>query len=141
MVLTVGLMVLGLALLAIELLVIPGFGVVGVLGIAAMVGSVWVAYDQLSPGWAGLAVVAGVVAGGVMFWLFPKTAAGKAMVLNAATTGRAGRPDLALLLGREGVVVSEQHVDVVTDGQYVTRGTKVRVVRVDGARVVVEPLS
>ena len=32
-------------------------------------------------------------------------------------------------------------MDVVSDGVYVEPGTRVRVVRVDGARVVVEPLD
>ncbi|RMH42716.1 MAG: hypothetical protein D6689_07370 [Deltaproteobacteria bacterium] len=148
----IGLMVLGLALLAIEVFVIPGFGVVGVLGAAAMIGSVWFAYHELSPASAAVAVVAGACAGGVLLWLFPRTSAGRAMVLESATTGRAARPTLARLTGREGVAVSDLRpsgtaeidgapVDVITDGQYVERGTKIRVARVEGARVVVEPLA
>jgi len=150
--LVIGLMVAGLALLAIEVLIIPGFGVIGVLGGASMIGSVWVAYEQLSASIAGIAVLAGLAASGLMFWLFPKTAAGKAMVLQTAHTTRAGRPEWALLVGREGVVTSDlrpsgsvkiddRPVDVVSDGQFIEKGTKVRVVRVEGARVVVEPLS
>jgi membrane-bound serine protease (ClpP class) len=151
-ILVVGLMVLGLALIAIEVLVIPGFGVVGVMGGASMIGSVWVAYEQVSPAYSVIAVIAGLGASGLMFWLFPKTKAGKAMVLKAAVTGKAGRADNILLEGREGVVltdlrpsgsveIDDRSVDVVTDGRYVEKGTKVRVVRVEGARVVVEPLS
>jgi len=150
--LVIGLMVAGLGLLAVEVLVIPGFGVIGVLGGASMIGSVWVAYEQVSPAYSMVAVVAGLGASGLLFWLFPKTAVGKAMVLQAAVTGKAGRADNVLLEGREGVVltdlrpsgsveIDERSVDVVTDGQYVAKGTKVRVVLVEGARVVVEPLS
>ena len=150
--LVVGLMVAGMALIAIEVLVIPGFSLPGILGIAAMIGSVWVANEELGSNYAALAVVAGLVAGGFMFWLFPKTAAGRAMVLKTQHTGGAARPELMELEGKEGVVVSdlrpsgsveidERPVDVVTDGKYVEVGTKVRVVRVEGARVVVEPLS
>lgn len=150
--LVIGLMVAGLALLAIEVLVIPGFGVIGVLGGASMIGSVWVAYEQVSPAYSLAAIVAGLGASGIMFWLFPKTAAGKALVLKTAVTGKAGRADNVLLEGREGVVltdlrpagaveIDDRSVDVVTDGRYVAKGTKVRVVQVQGARVVVEPLS
>jgi len=39
------------------------------------------------------------------------------------------------------VEIDGRPVDVVTDGTYAETGTKVRVVRVEGARVVVEPLS
>lgn len=151
-ILVVGLMVAGLALLAIEVLVIPGFGVIGVLGGASMISSVWVAYEYVSPTYSVIAVIAGLGASGLLFWLFPKTAAGKAMVLQSAVTGKAGRADNVLLEGREGVVltdlrpsgsveIDDRSIDVVTDGRYVEKGTKVRVVRVEGARVVVEPLS
>ncbi len=151
-IIVMGLMVLGLVLIAIEVLVIPGFGVIGLLGGAFCIGAGWVAYEHVSPGWSAATVLAGAVAGGMMFWLLPKTKAGKAMVLHTATTGKAARPELGLLEGREGVVVSDlrpsgaveidaRPVDVVTDGQYVEKGTRVRVVRVEGTRVVVEPLS
>lgn len=151
-VLVIGLMVVGLALIVIEVLVIPGFGFIGVLGGVSMIGSVWVAYEQVSPAYSAIALVAGLGASGLMFWLFPKTAAGKAMVLKAAVTGKAGSADNVLLEGREGVVltdlrpsgsveIDDRSVDVVTDGRYIEKGTKVRVVQVQGARVVVEPLS
>ena len=150
--LVVALMVAGMALLAVEVLVIPGFGLIGVLGIGSMIGSAYIAYDQLGDTYALLTVVAGLTAGGAMFWLFPKTAAGKAMVLEASVKGGAARPELRELEGKEGVVVTdlrpsgtveidERPVDVVTESGYVEAGTKVRVVRVEGARVVVEPLS
>ena len=150
--LVIALMVAGMALIAIEVLVIPGFGLIGVLGIASMVGSAYLAHVELGPTYAALAVVVGLVAGGAMFWLFPRTAAGKAMVLKTEVKGRAARPELRELDGREGVVVSDlrpsgaveidgRPVDVVTESGYVEAGTKVRVVRVEGARVVVEPLG
>jgi len=43
----IGLMVAGMALIAIEVLVIPGVGLMGILGVGAMAGSAYVAYDQL----------------------------------------------------------------------------------------------
>ena len=101
--LVVGLMVGGLVLIAIEIFVIPGFGVIGVLGIAACVGSAYLAYSQLSSTHAAIAVAGGVVSAGVMFWILPKTKMGKAMVLETQTLGTSANPELKLLVDREGV--------------------------------------
>ncbi|WP_437499757.1 NfeD family protein [Sorangium sp. So ce1099] len=149
--LVVLLLVVGLALLAIEVFVIPGVGLVGLLGGAAVVGAVAVAWATLGAAHGLLALGAGACAAGLLFWAFARTRAGQKMVL--LETQRSGRgPDarLAALAGKEGraltplrpagtVEIDERAVDVVTDGLYVEAGTPVRVSSVEGNRVVVEP--
>lgn len=150
--LVIGLMVAGLGLLAVEILVIPGFGVVGILGLLGIAGSGYLAFERLTPAYGGLAIGGGVVGAALMFWLLPKTGVGKSMVLTTQQQGSAADPRLLLLVGREGkavtplrpsgtVEIDERPVDVVTDGVYVDSGTRVRVVSVEGVRVVVEPLA
>ena len=150
--LVVGLMVAGLILLAIEIFVIPGFGVIGALGIAAAIGSAYLAYDQLSAAHAAIAVAGGVIGGVAMLWMGPRTRLGKSMVLETRNVGNAANPGLSQLLEREGVAltplrpagsieIDERPVDVVTDGEYIERGSRVRVVRVEGSRVVVEKIG
>ena len=149
--LVIGLMIAGLGLIAIEVFVIPGFGVIGLLGIGAAVGSAYLAYAELSPAFAALAVAGGVVGAGVTFAVLAKTKFGKSMVLETQTLGTAANPELALLVDREGttmtplrpsgvVEIDERPVDVVSDGEFVDKGTRVRVVKVEGSRVVVEPI-
>lgn len=55
--LIITLIVVGLILLIAELLVIPGFGVAGILGIASLIASCWIAFDSLGQT-AGLLVIA-----------------------------------------------------------------------------------
>ncbi|MCC6556205.1 MAG: hypothetical protein IT372_24860 [Polyangiaceae bacterium] len=145
------LMAVGVVLLALEILVIPGFGVVGLLGIAAVLAACVVAWTGLGAAYGLLSLGAGIAAAGLLFWLVPRTRAGKAMVLSETQAGgRAASAGLAELLGREGraltplrpagsVEIGDRTVDVVTDGVYVEAGAEVRVVKVEGARVVVEP--
>ena len=149
--LVVLLLVVGRVLLAIEVFVIPGVGLVGLLGGAAVVGAVAVAWATLGAAHGLLALGAGACAAGLLFWAFARTRAGQKMVL--LETQRSGRgPDarLAALAGKEGraltplrpagtVEIDERAVDVVTDGLYVEAGTPVRVSSVEGNRVVVEP--
>ena len=144
------LLLVGFILLAAEIFVIPGFGVVGILGGAALVAATVVAWWKLGQLYGGLAVGAGVLVSGFMFWLLPRTSAGKALVLEERQAARAADETLAALVGRVGAAltplrpagtidVDGRPVDVVTDGIYVEAGARVRVARVEGARVVVEP--
>ncbi len=143
-----GLMAVGLLMLGIELLVIPGFGVAGLLGLAALGGSVYVAFDQLSAMYVGIVLVGSLTGCGVLIWMFPRSK----LVLDAAITGSAVDESLPDLLHREGtaltvlrpsgsVDIDDRPIDAVTDGQYVEQGTRVKVVRVEGGRVVVEPIA
>lgn len=152
-VLVVLLMVVGLALLAIELFAIPGFGLIGILGAAGLLAAGAVAWSKLGATYGLLALAGGVGIAGFMFWLFPRTAAGRALVLadNQAGATAAG-PGLAALAGKTGRAVTPlrpagtadvegRTVDVVTDGVYVEAGAQVRVARVEGTRVVVEVID
>ena len=71
--------------------------------------------------------------------------------LLAGTQSAPDAPPLTPLLGREGyaltplrpagtVMLGEQRVDVVTDGKFVEPQTRVKVIRVEGNRVLVEPV-
>jgi membrane-bound serine protease (ClpP class) len=146
----IGLFVLGLGLLAAEILVIPGFGLIGLLGFGAGVAAIALAFVELGELWGAVTLVGGVLAFGGLAWLLPRTRAGKAMVLTDAHTTRAA--DNLGLLGAEGETVTQLRpagsarlagklVDVVADGIFVEAGTRVRVTRVEGARVLVEPLA
>lgn len=148
----IGLVALGLLLVVLEVLVIPGFGVFGVLGALAIFASGTVAYIYLGAVEAAGALVAGLGLTGVLVWWLPRTRLMRSMALEACQSGAAPDPELVKLAGREGQAVTVLHpagaaridgrlVDVVTDGQYVDRGAPLRVVSVEGARVVVEPVE
>ena len=150
--LVVLLAVVGFVLLVLEILIIPGFGVPGILGIGAILGAGVLAWIKLGAVYGLLALGLGLVCALALFWIFPKTSAGRAMILSDAQNGSAADPSLAALVGREGRTLTPLHpagtaeiadkpVDVVTDGLYVEAGTWVRVVLVEGVRVVVEPVA
>jgi membrane-bound ClpP family serine protease len=145
------LLVMGMVLLAAEILVIPGFGLVGLLGIASTLGAGVVAFTQMGALWGLLALGGGLGVSGFMAWVLPRTAAGKQLVLaESQRAARVGDVALARLIGIEGEAVTPLRpsgsarvdgrvVDVITDGIYVESGARVRVVQVNGSRVLVEP--
>jgi membrane-bound ClpP family serine protease len=151
MAVVVFLLMLGALLLAIELLVIPGFGLIGVLGLLALAAGVTVAWLKVGPAYGALSIGAGIAASAFMFWLLPRTGLGKGMILQEQQKARAADASLEELMGREGTAltplrpsgtidVGGRAVDVVTDGIYVESGVRVRVARVEGSRVLVEPV-
>ncbi|BAS28481.1 NfeD family protein [Limnochorda pilosa] len=149
------LFLVGLVLLALELFVTPGFGVLGILGIVALLGGLVIAFPD--PGQGATVLLLGlVVAGGLVAlgWRrFRRTSAFSRLVLMTRQERAQGyvAPALGLekLVGAQGVartplrpsgsvVIGGHPVDAVSQGAFIAAGRPVRVVAVDGLRVVVE---
>jgi membrane-bound serine protease (ClpP class) len=154
----------GLVALAIEIFVLPGFGATGVLGLVALAAAVMLAMIGTSPS-VGDVTQALVVLGTS---LAITAAVGYAWLRHLPNSGRFGGLFLrgaahqkdgyiaaiprADLVGRDGVAVTDlrpagtaqighERVDVVTEGEYVSLGRAVRVVRSEGYRHVVRGLE
>jgi membrane-bound serine protease (ClpP class) len=142
------LMAAGMVLLFLEVAIIPGFGVAGVSAILCLLGGAAVAWLNYGAAW-GMGSV--ILSGGLSIALIavaPRTRAGRELVLKDAITAQIGASSSAAAPGKLGVTLTPlrpsgaaeiegRRVDVVTDGQFVDAGARVRVVAVQGARVVV----
>jgi membrane-bound serine protease (ClpP class) len=158
------LVAVGVILILVEVFVIPGFGVVGMLGIGSVLAGL--ALSLVGTGAAGgfimeavgrvlVAMILAIVASLVIFRLLRRTSVGRAIVLDTemevakgwtsppasdhAWLGRAGRAHSTLRPA--GIAeIDGTRVDVVTEGDLIDAGEAVEVVRVDGNRVVVRRL-
>ena len=153
------LMLAGLLFLFLEIAVIPGFGVTGIIGLLLLGGGILAAYLKLSSGMAVFATFAGIA--GVtlrLLWFFficPKTSLGKNFVLateSSVSEGFVAVEDLQRYIGKEGVTttmlrpsgiarIDGERLDVITDGEFVEKGMKVRVVKAAAGRIVVSEVS
>jgi membrane-bound serine protease (ClpP class) len=157
--------VAGIILLLLEVLVIPGFGVAGLLGIVAIVASL--VLSLVGPGFttavvlsaAGrvvLSLAIALVASLVLLRFLPRLPFGRRLTLRrglAAADGYASAPESdAQWLGKTGRASSPlrpagianidgRRVDVVSDGEHVDAGQLIKVTQVDGNRVVVRRIS
>jgi membrane-bound serine protease (ClpP class) len=153
----------GLLLVGLEIFVIPGFGITGALGIAALlaglslslVGAGAVAGVIVQAvGRVALSLLVAIIASLVVLRFLPRLPVGRRLVLATgldALDGYASAPPREVsLLGRTGTAKSSlrpagvadidgERVDVVSDGEMIDAGTAVVVTRVDGNRVVVRP--
>lgn len=154
------LILVGILLLAIEALVLPGFGVAGVLGLGVLAYAVFRVFQESWITVLGASTVFGGVLLAALLWVLPysrfasrfRLAArvGRAPGAGAVDPGRAH--ERADLVGAVGPALTDlrpaglarfgdERVDVVTLGDYVDAGRQVRVVRVEGNRVTVRAVD
>jgi membrane-bound serine protease (ClpP class) len=153
-----------LILLAIELFVTPGFGVTGILGIAALAGGLALSLVGAGATWAVIITALGRVAVSLLLAIgaalallrfLPRLPYGRRLILEtelAAGEGFASAPETdRAWLGKRGTAVSRlrpagiadiegERVDVVSDGEFIDAGDSITVARVDGNRIVVRRL-
>ncbi len=144
----VGLIVLGYLLLAVEVFVIPGFGVAGIGAFLFLGAGSFLAVRYFGARTGGLMVMAVIlVTTFLMVWL-PRTPLGRWMVLRRSLQeARSAAPVLAV--GDRGMTESvlrpagvarfgTLRESVVSNGEYIDAGRPIRVLLVEGGRVVVE---
>ena len=146
------LIVLGLILLFLET-ILPGL-IAGALGFLALCAAVGYGYTQfgLKTGNGTLAVVLVLLITAMVLWVkfFPDSAFARLFVSQRqiGTVG-AERPEL---LGEIGValttlrpagsaMIDGKRVDVVSEGSFIEKGQTVKVVSIEGLRVVVRPIE
>jgi len=159
---------LGLGLLLVEVIAIPGFGLVGLAGVGLMLGSLVItqlgdfqlwSVDEIAAVVVRLSasMIGAFVLSLMMLRSLPKMASFNRLVLETETRASEGyvsssRDGDDKMVGKEGVTVSElrpagialieeRRTDVVTDGEFVAAGQAVRVVEARGNRVVVRPVE
>lgn len=146
------LLIAGVILLALET-VLPGM-IAGVIGLCCLLAGVVMAYREfgVKTGNGVLLAVLCVLLLGTMLYFkyFPTSRLAKIFVSNRSI-GNVGAEQLNLL-NETGVaftvlrpsgtaVIDGRRVDVVTEGVFVEKGTSLKVIAIEGMRVVVRPIS
>ena len=151
----VGLFLVGILLLLLELLVIPGFGVAGVSGIITVLASIILAAGNSVQAAVSLVIALGatVLLVGFLLRYLTKTQRWQWFILADRLDkehGYIAPMDLQGLAGKEGVALTPlrpagtaeiegERYDVISEGSFIPAGTRLVVVRVEGARVLVRP--
>jgi membrane-bound serine protease (ClpP class) len=151
----------GLVLLALEVFVIPGFGIAGVFGIAALLGGLSLSLVGAGASWDFIvkaaarvvfSLLAALIASLVMLRFLPRLPWGRRLILETglpAGQGYASPPESdQRWLGKSGRALSPlrtagiaeiegERVDVVSDGEFIESGAPIVVTRINGNRIVV----
>lgn len=152
----------GLVLLGVEVFVIPGFGLFGVLGGAAVLGGIYMALLGAVPTTpdftrAGMVLTTSILVVLVSAWAIIRSLPGSSRLARSGVflltrtdrdVGYESAPHRTDLVGREGraltdlrpsgtALVGEERVDVVSESEWIPAGSTVRVVSAEGYRHVV----
>lgn len=156
--------ILGLLLIAVEIFIIPGFGIAGISGIIFLIVGLTLSllnntdfnFEEVSTkeiGEATLTVLIGLGLGFVlMIWLSNKIGTKGMMrkvALHKDLEDAHSSPSLTSLIGKEGtaftvlrpsgkVMIDNELYDGVSESGFIEKGTKVEVVRFENAQVYVE---
>ncbi len=151
----------GVVALGIEVFVVPGFGIAGAISILCISGAVFLALIGNLPVWndvvraAAILSMASFMVITAVYTLVRKLPShGRGIFLLASAdraTGYVAAPVRVDLIGMEGVAATDLHpagtailgserLDVVSEGGFINRGDRVRVVRSEGYRHVVVPV-
>jgi membrane-bound ClpP family serine protease len=149
----ISLIVVGIILVVVEIIFVPGITVVGLLGgLLAVIGVVLsFSYFGNQAGWYTLASTS-VLSGGLLYWSL-RSRAWERFSLKTTIDGRVNEIDLnSLKTGDEGSAVSALRpmgkaeiggklFEVTSLGIYIETGTRIRIVRVSSNQIVVEPVN
>jgi membrane-bound serine protease (ClpP class) len=147
----------GVAGILIELHVLPGTGVPGVLGAVALATAVVLAFGTAYSYVAAQSISIAIVATVFWFFILVRVFPQNAFARRLGFRGHQGpeyvtSDDHRALLGRSGQATSflrpagvanvdGKRIDVLTEGDFVPAGSLVRVSRVEGARIFVRPIG
>lgn len=152
------LFIIGLALLLVEVFIIPGFGIAGVLGLAALFGSIFLSTPD--PATAIRSLVIAIIGAAILIFVVFRFTPGRKvfsrLVLNMEETPDKGyvaaKPGLKDLMGSTGIAkttlrpagtaeFNDVLVDVVTSGEFIREGSQLVVTNVEGMRVIVKEVK
>lgn len=153
------LFLVGLILILLEILVIPGVGVAGLLGAISMLASLFLTFGGVEEALRSIGIVFIMTLAGafLLIRLGKRTGVWSRLILTAGQS----RPDeeqlpaandRSGLVGKEGyaltvlrpvgaVLIDGERIDALSEGGYVNAGSRVVVYRVDGDRVIVREVQ
>ncbi len=153
------LIALGILLVFVEILILPGFGAAGVPGIILFcVGIGMIAVEsgmKTALIYASVALIFVIPIAIFSLSIIRESPLGKTFILNTAQKSEEGfqaaPQELTALIGKSGkavtplrpagvALINGQRVDIVTQGEFVEPETEIEVIQVEGSRVVVRSL-
>ncbi|HZK11730.1 MAG TPA: NfeD family protein [Atribacterota bacterium] len=155
---TIVLFIIGLLLILVEIFIIPGFGLVGIGGIAAILASIFLTFGNIIQATYSILIALSISVIGIFLLIkyIPSTRTWRKFVLSTEQKKElgytVGTRDLKRLIGKEGIVitplrpsgiaeVSGRKLDVITQGEYIISNSKIKIISVEGNKIVVEAID
>jgi membrane-bound ClpP family serine protease len=148
----ISLVAVGLILLLVEILFVPGTTIVGVIGFVVLAIGVGLAYKYFGReiGWMTLGTTS--VLAGLTLYISFKSNLWSRFALKTTNTDRVNENPEGISVGEEGIALSalrpigkaeigKRTFEVKTLGAYVDSGKRVRIIQINSNQIIVEPIS
>jgi len=151
-----GLLIIGIAVILLEFF-IPSFGLIGVIGIASIIGSIVLAFRTSSLAGSIFLIAALIIVPFLMmifFKFFPKTFFGKKLILGRKFKSEDGftsyssekYEDLEGVSGTAAtdlrpsgmILINNRKLSAVSSGEYIEKGKNIVVIKIEGSRIVIK---
>lgn len=144
---------IGLGLIVLEVIVIPGSSIIGIIGFSTTVGGIYLAYNYHGYGIGNGVLTGSILISGLSLYLAIKYKAWKRFSVNAEITGKStSNISDGLAVGLEGISTStlrpygkgefnSNTVEVVSLGQLIETNVPIRIVKIEQEKVFVEPIK
>lgn len=150
------LFITGFILLFIEIIIIPGFGVPGILGLIALIAACYTAFTSLSPLIAAMICLFSIILVIALFKLLPKTSFWQKIRLNHSQQKSqgyiVGSDDTAELKNKTGttltmlrpsgtILIDHKHYDAVSDGEFIEKNKNIIVLNIENNKIIVREIK
>lgn len=148
---------LGLVLLAIEIFVIPGFGITGILGIVGIAAGIFMSFGISNISQATFVVFISLIADIILIiilarFIFKSGIFQNKIALDTDTAGYHSSVSYDDLLGLEGItdtffrpsgniIINDKKYDAITEGEFINKGAKIKVILVEGNKIVIKEIK
>ncbi len=147
------LILIGLTLVIVELIFVPGTTIVGILGFILTAVGIWIGYAALGTNTGHVILAAAVLVGGIAFFYSFRSDVWTRFALKERNEGRVneefaqafsigeiGRTISALRPQGTAIFHDRQH-EVQTNGEFIEPNTEVRIVKLSQNKIIVEKIS
>ncbi len=155
---TIILFVIGLLLLSAEIFFIPGFGLAGIGGVTAIIASIFLTFGNIVQASYSILIALGISTIGFFLLIkyIPSTRTWRKFILSTQQKRElgytVGTKEMKRLTGKEGIAITTlrpsgkaevngKKLNVITRGEYVDSNTKIKIISVEGNKIVVEAVN
>jgi membrane-bound ClpP family serine protease len=144
---------IGLVLIIVELIFVPGTTIIGILGFVLVVVGIWIGYAALGTNTGHIILAVAVLVGVIAFFLSFRSDVWTHFALNERNEGRMNEENQqGLEVGEVGITVSalrpqgnaifkQRHHEVQTKGEFIDSNAQIRIIKISNNKVTVEEIS
>lgn len=143
---------LGIVLIFLEIFVIPGTTIFGIMGTAAVIVSIFFAYKLLGTNYGHMSIVGGFIVFMLFFFAGRKLMDDNQMSLKKELTSKVNEFVANVKVGDEGITYTDvkpngkaffgdEKLEVFSNGSYIVKDVAVKIIKIEQNKIIVKPLN